>query len=70
MLDHVMNGRHVRMVDAGSGARLLNDPVTPFFALQPGRDQALERDFAMEPRIAAEEDLSHAAAAEPIQTMT
>src|SRR5205823_9946527 len=54
VLDDVIHRCDVGMADPRGGARLAENPMAALVALEPRRDQALQRDAAMQPRIAAQ----------------
>ena len=67
MLEHVVNRRDVWVRDAGGGARLADHAFPEIVPRGSRRQQALEGDPAIEPRILREEHFPHAAAAKPMQ---
>ena len=67
LVENVVDGRDVRMIEPRGGARLAQDAIADRVA-RPG-DEALERDAALEPRIVAEEHLPHAADAELVEDL-
>ena len=66
VLDDVVDRRDVRVGDARRGARFVQDAEAPLAAAGERLDDALQRDLAAQPRVAAEEHVAHAAAADRI----
>ena len=67
VLEHVVNRRDMRVRDAGGGARFADHAFPEIGPRGSRRQQALERDLAIEPGILREEHFPHAAAAKPMQ---
>ena len=66
VLDDVVDGGHVRMIDARRHARFADDAIAQIPRRDTRRDQAFQRDRPIEARVAREEDFPHAPAPEPV----
>ena len=66
VLDDVVDGRDIRMRDARGRAGFVKDAEASLAAARERSDDALQRHLPAQPRVAAEEHVAHAAAADRI----